>query len=82
MLSIEKPTTVLIEDVPVLVNDEVLGTVAAHVVSHNKVEVVAAVAAVLSATFCVFNTFGFHWASKSIFYVAGYFVQFELSVEP
>ena len=60
MLSIEKPTTVLIEDVPVLVSEEVEGTVAAHVVSHNKVEVVAAVVAVLSATFCKLSTFGFH----------------------
>ena len=60
MLSIEKPTTVLIEDVPVLVSEDVEGTVAAQVVSHSKVEVVAAVTAVLSATFCKFSTFGFH----------------------
>ena len=59
-MSIEKPTTVLIEEVPVLVSEEVEGTVAAQVVSHSKVDVVAAVAAVLSATFCKFNTLGFH----------------------
>ena len=82
MLSIEKPTTVLIEEVPVLVSVEVEGTVAAHDVAHSKVEVVSAVVTVLSATFYKFSTFGFHKASKSIFYVTGYFVQFELSVEP
>ena len=82
MLSIEKPTTVLIEEVPVLVSVEVEGTVAAQDVAHSKVEVVSAVVTVLSATFYKFSTFGFHKASKSIFYVTGYFVQFELSVEP
>ena len=82
MLSIEKPTTVLIEEVPVLVSEEVEGTVAAQEVAHSKVEVVSAVVTVLSATFYKFSTFGFHKASKSIFYVTGYFVQFELSVEP
>ena len=82
MLSIEKPTTVLIEEVPVLVSVEVEGTVAAHDVAHSKVEVVSAVVTVLSATFYKFSTFGFHKASKSIFYVTGYFVQFKLSVEP
>ena len=82
MLSIEKPTTVFIEEVPVFVSVEVEGTVAAHDVAHSKVEVVSAVVTVLSATFYKFSTFGFHKASKSIFYVTGYFVQFELSVEP
>ena len=82
MLSIEKPTTVLIEEVPVLVSVEVEGTVAAQDVAQSKVEVVSAVVTVLSATFYKFSTFGFHKASKSIFYVTGYFVQFELSVEP
>ena len=69
-------------EVPVLVSDEVEGKVVAQLVAHNKVEVDAVEATVLSATFCTFNTLGFHSTSKSIYYVAGYLVQSELSVEP
>ena len=68
--------------VPVLVSEDVDGTVEAQLVAHSKEEVVAAETTVLSATCCEFSTFGFHSASKSIFRVVGYFVQFELSVEP